>query len=252
MLTFPVCLFGGGGVNAVDFNGSNQRITFSNATLSNSSTGIFSVWFRQDIADAAAHTIWDDGSTSAYIQLRYASNKGLDFNLRSLAGDIYRYRSANDSYNSTGVWHHFLASWDVNAAAGARTVHIYEDDSDNTGSALSITDTGSAYSVYYNGGGGSSALGVTGTSDFWNGCLAEVYFAPNQYLDLTVEANRRKFRSPTGSPVSLGADGSTPTGVAPYLYLQNPASTFNINSGSGPDGTVVNGPLSGCSTIPKP
>lgn len=70
--------------------------------------------------------------------------------------------------------------------------------------------------------------------------LGEAYFAPGQFLDFTVAANRRKFNQFVGGlllPVSLGTDGSLPTGVAPiiYLHLDNgeAASNFNLNRGSG-------------------
>jgi hypothetical protein len=69
--------------------------------------------------------------------------------------------------------------------------------------------------------------------------ISELYFAPGQWLDLTVAANVAKFRDPaTGKPVSLGADGSLPTGTAPAIYLKNPYSSFGTNSGTGGDFTV--------------
>jgi len=87
-----------------------------------------------------------------------------------------------------------------------------------------------------------------------NACFAEVYFAPAQYLDLSVVANRRKFISASGRPVYLGADGSRPTGTAPIMYQRladgAAASTFATNLGTGGDFTIT-GTLTTGSTSPS-
>ena len=43
----------------------------------------------------------------------------------------------------------------------------------------------------------------------------------------------RAFLASDGKPANLGADGSTPTGTQPILYLANPFATFQNNLGSG-------------------
>jgi hypothetical protein len=64
------------------------------------------------------------------------------------------------------------------------------------------------------------------------------------HLDFTVETNRRKFVGADGKPVNLGADGSTPTGVAPAIFFSGDASTFGTNRGTGGGAfALVNGPL---------
>ena len=50
--------------------------------------------------------------------------------------------------------------------------------------------------------------------------LGDFYFgSPASFFDLSVEANRRKFIDAGGAPVSLGTDGSVPTGTAPAIFL---------------------------------
>jgi hypothetical protein len=82
-----------------------------------------------------------------------------------------------------------------------------------------------------------------------NACLAEVYINLAEYVDLSVEANRRKFISSAGKPVNLGASGSVPTGTAPIMYFKGPASAFPTNLGTGGNFTVT-GTLTDGSTNP--
>lgn len=71
-----------------------------------------------------------------------------------------------------------------------------------------------------------------------NPAVADIWIAaPNAFVDLSVEANRRKFINPDLSPVYLGADGSAPFGVQPQIYQTIPsggvANDFLLNRGSG-------------------
>jgi len=87
----------------------------------------------------------------------------------------------------------------------------------------------------------------TDATDKMSGAIAELYFAPNQYLDLSVQANREKFIL-NGAPVSLGSDGSLPTGTAPAIYLPNRAALVGTNAGSGGNFTINGAPKDANST----
>lgn len=69
------------------------------------------------------------------------------------------------------------------------------------------------------------------------GCMAELWFAANQYIDFTIAANRRLFNQLVNGiyqPVSLGNDGSTPlNGAKPTLYLSGDKTTFFTNKANG-------------------
>lgn len=113
------------------------------------------------------------------------------------------------------------------------------------GSSISLT-----VSTYINdtidftaGVGGGNNIGAL-VSAAWklNGCLSEVWWT-NTYLDDTT-----KFAS-GGKPISLGADGSLPTGTQPIIYLKDSSATFENNSGSGGDFTI-NGAFTACGTEP--
>jgi hypothetical protein len=72
--------------------------------------------------------------------------------------------------------------------------------------------------------------------------MAIIWFDTEQFIDITIEANRRKFIDANQMPVALGPDGSLPTGTAPQVYLDNPLSTFHRNRGTSVDFTVFGTP----------
>jgi hypothetical protein len=67
-----------------------------------------------------------------------------------------------------------------------------------------------------------------------------------EFLDISVEANRRKFINAAGDPVDLGSDGSTPTSTAPIVYQNGDFTNFETNQGTGGNFTVT-GALTTCS-----
>ena len=77
----------------------------------------------------------------------------------------------------------------------------------------------------------------------FNGALAEVYFAPGQYLYFSIASNRRKFISRTGKPVHLGTTGMLPTGTAPLVYHHlddaEAVANFATNRGTGGNFTIT-------------
>jgi hypothetical protein len=67
--------------------------------------------------------------------------------------------------------------------------------------------------------------------------ISELYFS-TQYIDLSQEANRLKFRDAFGNPTNLPlaiTSGSVPS---PAIYMRFPPTAFGTNSGTGGDFTV--------------
>jgi hypothetical protein len=147
---------------------------------------------------------------------------------------------------TTGSWLHVLCSWNTNFAAGSKIGQIYV--SDVSSSSIS-SDSNPAFNVGYN----QTTYEVANGNAIFTGSLAELYFAPGQFLDFSITANRRLFISGTGHPVDLGATGSTPTGVQPSSYLSvrsgGAANDFATNRGTGGNFTV-NGTLTLSGTNP--
>lgn len=87
----------------------------------------------------------------------------------------------------------------------------------------------------------------TTPSSYFNGRLGNVFFHTS-YIDLSVPANLAKFVTGTGidaEAADLGADGSTPLGVQPLIYLPMYGNNAGKNYGSGGDFTVNSGPYTG-------
>ena len=133
----------------------------------------------------------------------------------------------SDSHSSItitadGIWHHIMFS--SNTSTDAHNLYVdgvnVLDKQNSTTGTIDFTRTN--YSV---------GAEVNGNSKF-NGDIAELYFT-TEFIDLSTHTNRLKFLAADGTSADLGADGSTPTGTQPILYLANPFGTFQNNLGSG-------------------
>jgi len=196
-------------------------------------TGTFSCWFRRDSAGTTDTFIGSEGNT---VRIRIQAANTLNFSFIGPAAETFQFTSTG-TYLSSPLWRWIGASWNLNAIAGAKVIHIYDDAGVIAGSK---TDASAAFMVDYTRTSHAVASAVPVGSTF-NGCLSELFFAPGQFIDLSVLANREKFII-AGKPVSLGADGSTPLGSTPLVYLKNPAPTAGVNSGSGGDFTIMGSP----------
>jgi len=228
---------------AADFNGTNTYLTRgANLTgLSNGKAGLLSVWLRFDGGNGATQRLFRGSSAGAHWSFsRFSSNKFSLIALNGSATNILAMTSTT-SWTTNAAWRHLLASWDLAAGLG----HLYVSDVDDLAGSPTLTnDTiiyGSATEVYIGAEAGPQA--------YFNGCMSEFFFNPT-YLDITVEANRRKFIDAGGKPVSLGADGSTPLSTQPLVYLANELTTWQTNLGTG-GGFTENGTLGTASSSPS-
>lgn len=234
--------------NAVDFDGVNDYLTRGAGLTgaADSSTGIFSAWLRFD-GDNGSTVVLLQETSATYVSITRNGAYRIDVTLRnSGASNRFTYRT-NLTYPNSATWRHILTSWDTNFAAGAKVRHLYI--SDVVDAAGLIVDADAAFNVDYTHADWSVG-GTTGGASLLDACMAEVYFAPGQFLDFSNSANRRKFISGTGKPVSLGADGSLPTGTAPLVYLKGDNTAFNVNSGTGGN-FALTGSLTAASTSPS-
>jgi hypothetical protein len=223
--------------NAVDFNGSADYLSRPGfAGQANSPTGIFSAWLRIDGTNGAQQRILNSTS-SFFIVQRNASNQ-IQFTVQLETIGSFDFRTAG-TYTTSATWRHVLASWNTNFGAGLKVRHLYVNDVADHGT---VSDTRDAQNAFYTHNLWGVAARASVPDIFFNGALAEFYFAPGQYLDFSITANRRKFISSAGKPVSLGPTGALPTGSQPILYLPNAASTVGTNKGTGGDMTIFGAP----------
>lgn len=231
-------------VGAVDFDGTNDYM-LRGAGLTGAadgSQGTISFWFRLDGGDAATQYFLANAADKVFVR-RTAGNL-INIQAGPSTGGALLNISTVATYATSATWRHFLASWNL-ATAGARFIYV-GDVADLTvttftNGTIDYTDTNWAI--------GATAAGASKL----NGCLAELFFHTT-YLDISVEANRRKFIDAALNPVNLGADGSTPLGAQPLVYQRvadgAAASTFASNLGSGGNFTIT-GALDVASTSPS-
>lgn len=239
------------GVDAADFDGTNDFMKrgagFTGAA--DSKIGILSYWLKISNADGDNLYMMAAATTAGAAVNRFkAYRSGSNFltvqGYNSAGTSILNIRSTT-TYTSGATWRHFLASWDLTDTA-KRFIYV-NDVADLT--AVTYTNDTIDYTLGDWGSGGDPA----GNGKL-NGYLAELYFAPGQYLDFSVLANRRKFISITGKPVFLGTDGSVPTGTAPLVYQHlddaEAAADFATNRGTGGNFSIT-GTLATASTSPS-
>lgn len=220
--------------DSVDFDGTNDYL-LRGAGLTgaaDSRTGIFSCWVRLDGGDAANMVLLRGAADGANFS-RDNANKFL-ISLTNPASTAQLNFVTVTSYTTSATWRHVLASWDTNNPSIS---HLYISDVSDKSVSTDGTPFDTEYTVADWGIGATTA-----GAQIFNGCLAELYFAPGQFLDFSSAANRAKFIS-GGKPVNLGADGSTPTGAQPIAYHRvakgAAATTFATNLGSGGNFTIT-------------
>lgn len=219
-------------VDAADFDGTDSMNRVALGT--SSKTGIVSYWIKVD-------TITND----CYVLQGYLNGVN-QFDVivsdYTATGAFQAFLTTRDTtgilvevFSSTtfgvGAWHHVLIAWDTATA----TVEMYLDGL-SVKSSVTTANRVVGYSGFTNWWSGADRGGLGGS--FVDGGVAELYFAPGQFLDITNSTNRDKFRSAAGKPVDLGATGSLPTGSAPLFYQhlsdgEAPANFATNRSGAG-------------------
>ncbi len=215
-----------------DFGGTSDYLT-RGAGLTGAADGklgLFSHWFRVD-GGSATRYFFINNTLRFYYYLTGAGR----FTIRgkNSSNNIILNHVTTTTYMPGASWYHLLASFDL----GNSKSYIYVDDVSRGDTPITLTDD----SVDYTSTDWGVAASTGGSSPF-NGALSEVYFT-NEYLDISVTANRRLFIDAAGDPVPLGADGSLPTGTAPIVYMRERVSNAGINSGTGGDFTINGAPL---------
>lgn len=232
-------------VDGAEFDGSNDELQRGAALtgIADASSAIFSAWCRVDGAGTQTFLSSDPSRASILITSARLLFRAFDTNgsiVASLQSDLA-------VLSASASWRHVLAAWDLPTDAAS----IYIGDSEALSSKTLDTDGEAAFSDSTDWKVGGSLVASDAKFD---GGLAEIYFAPGQYLDFSVEANRRKFISASGKPVFLGIDGSRPTGTKPSIYLSlrkgGAASEFAANRAAG-GAFSVTGSLGVTSTSPS-
>ena len=237
-------------VDSAHFDGTNDYMTRGAGLngAADSKTGIVSFWVRLDGGDGTAMEVLTGvttlaGATQRFVVVRGGTNK---FSIGAWnAGGTVILDYNSSAYTAGATWLHVLASWDLSASAR----NLYINDVSDVNAVSTLTNDTIDYTLA-DWGVGANPDG----SSKMNGCFAEMYFAPGQYLDFSAVYNRRKFISSGKKPVYLGSTGALPTGTAPLIYQHldhsEAVADFATNRSTGGNFTIT-GTLDTASTSPS-
>lgn len=216
--------------SATTFAGDGQCWMERDGALTGASdgnAGTFSVWVKFAGGNDTYQGIFVSGPGARLDLIRWNNNTVRMYLLATTGTEVVRLVSTG-TLTADGNWHHIICAWD-------RTVdnkgYLYIDGSDVTSIEVFLSTGEDANPIDYTEADYGVGAYVDG-GNYLNGCLSELWFN-TEFVDITVQGNREKFRSAGAKPVSLGADGSTPTGNQPLVYFKGEYSGFTVNSGSG-------------------
>lgn len=227
--------------NGVNFDGSTHLTRGADLTgAANTKVGLLSFWLNP-ASDGVGTTLVSDfpDATSLGLVVSRLSTNLLQIRAEN-SGVILRLKSTSTVLTAAG-WRHVMASWNLATGAGKLYIDDVDDTDLQTASDVIIDYTRTNHSI---GGSPSGAQKL-------NGDFADVYFDHGTYLDLTIEANRRKFIDPNGKAVDLGKDGSFVTGSSPIMFFAGPTASWHTNKGSGGGFSVTSGALTDAATSPS-
>jgi len=225
-----------------DFDGAADYLSRGSdlTGLADSKTGILSLWMRIDGGDGETRYILRNNIHHFYLNL----TTGNTFQVmgKDAVPAVKLQLTSTSTYTASASWLHVLVAYDMASAS-----HFYIDDIDIKNelalvdAALDLTPAG--WTIADIAGGSVSPF---------NGAISELYFAPNQYLDFSIETNRRLFIDESGYPVDLGPSGYKPTGTAPLVYMRTQFNNCGLNSGTGGDFVIQGAPAYTVGPVPFP
>ena len=206
--------------NGVTFDGTNDYLQASTTPGTDSDKLLFSGWLRRNSTGTGQTILCESG-------IRYY--------FRFQGSDVLRISAVNSSgttvvdiessaITDTVNWIHIATAIDLSVPVA----HLYVNGVSDLATTTTLTSSATMdFTTNY-----SSVGSVIGGDLKFDGDMADIWFGPGQFLDLSVAANLRKFYGPNGGAVDLGADGSTPTGVQPAQYFTGATATWHNNVGS--------------------
>lgn len=228
--------------NAVTFDGTNDGLNRGAALdgSSNTKTMILSFWFRVNGSNGSPLTFLENSNNRLSVFRR--NDDKIDFNFEGSGDNPWNFITAATFTTSNSEWVHILVSFDAAASA----FHIFVNDASASieSSVTNDVEMDMSATDWFIGTFSVGPLVQPLDAD-----LSEFYFT-DEFLDISIEANRRKFIDPTGKPVDLRSDGSAPTGTAPLIFMTGSTDTWHTNKGSG-GGFTETGALTDATNSPS-
>ena len=223
--------------NAVDFDGVSDYLD-NGSTLSNSKQLTTSFWLKYKGGSTYFFSTQAPGVSGVSMR-RVNSNSSIAFIGANASNTNIVSLNSNSDTVLDDDWMHVLISIDLTDPAKR---HLYINDVDELASAPTYTDDTLKIDA-------AAIIGALNNSSLANVELADFWMESGTYVDLSIEANRRKFVDVSGNPVYLGANGELPTGSSPDIFLSGDTDDWHTNKGTG-GGFTENGALTTATTTP--
>ena len=184
----------------------------------------------------------DDDETSGFLfgtafnsRLFYNTDR-LTFIGKSTTQDVVRFDGSSRFTSGTG-WKHWMLAVDMDDQT---KIHLLINGVPETLTFTTFVEGGEIDWA----GGGDFGIGYKPNNEtsFFKGGVSTVWVDPTQWADLSDPNVVSKWFA-NGQQVDLGADGSTPTGTQPPLYVKGDVTSgWATNDGSLSNGTVFGSP----------
>lgn len=222
--------------NAVTFDGTNDYLSEGDELTGQADSQIitFAFFFRRGALGGTQKVFWGGGNDFA-IEFQTTNV------LRIFASDVGDHEDldfSSSAITDTASWHSALGSFDASDTTNRK--HLYIDDSSDLNETNFVNDTFDWTKADY-------GVGATSTGgNKYTGDLALFWLDFSQYIDFSVEANRRIFI--TSGNLATSQYGNSTTGSfgglsQPQVFFNNVAASWQTNLGAGNQGFDLNGTL---------
>ncbi|KRT68214.1 MAG: hypothetical protein XU15_C0026G0024 [candidate division NC10 bacterium CSP1-5] len=238
---------------AVTLDGTSEYYLRSDGLKSaaDAKVGTFACWFRR-AAIGSIQTLFSisQGASERFSVTLDAANLVQVAGSNSAGVSILAYPADVAITNLTN-YHHLVTSWDLANAE----FHLYLDRVEARGTVVTQTDA----NIDYTGTTAAAGARSHDAARLWNGDIAEVFFDPTTFVDLSDSDELGKFVSQDNSsnsqgeflksepgvqykPVGYGHDASFATGARPSVFLHGYGPAFGQNKGIGGSFNMVGTP----------
>ncbi len=228
--------------NAAGFGGTNEFCDLQAAYTGAADSKLWSMalWINPDSL-AADRWVLSGVDVGVQYLVRVLTNGQIRIQASkvSIGSGVEGASSAGDI--TTGSWQCFMASVDM-ADTGKR--HMFRGDTDILSSWITYVNENLRFTVADANMIGARWTGAGGATP-WSGGLSILWMNFGQYIDFSIEANRRIFVAADGKCPQLladSADGDVGGLGQPILFLNNTLATYQTNLGTG-GGLTENGTL---------
>ena len=225
--------------DAVTFDGVNDTLSENAGNFFNDKRALLSVWVKLNTTPPLN---WPRVISDAGITLQ-RTGAGEDWELTFWSAGSFQEARFVMTHSSTDTgWHHIMA----NINSNTQDVNCYFD-----GVAQTNLASGPALDVFLSFGGVEFVAAHVSSA---SASVADFYWTVSDDIDLSVAANRLKFRSASGKPVFLGDTAELPTGLSGIMFFKGNASVWNTpdNTGSAADiDFVMTGAVTDSATSPS-